>query len=212
MNTKFATLYNKLSQEREELFKTNNKEESMTQQSDKDSTDINIIMARFEKTGQLPQVNVQGIHGDFTGITDFHDAQQRILAAKEAFEEIPATIRDRFNNDPVEFVKFAENPDNIDALREMGLATPSPQQENDNTTSPMATPSYPYYGDNDNGTEERQSRTIRTGDVLRDREIESTRGTREGAPEGRTALRQPEAVRTPGAGESRPGGRLPAGR
>lgn len=118
----FRTAYNFKT---EEDFSTHNTEESMTQQDDANETDINVIVARFTKTGQLPQLQAAPLSGDFTTALDFRECQERLHAANMAFAEIPAKIRSRFNNDPAEFIEFASNKDNLDELRKLGLANPA---------------------------------------------------------------------------------------
>ena len=48
----------------------------------------------------------------------------QINQAKEEFLNIPSEIREKFQNDAGQFFKFASNPDNIQELRELGLANP----------------------------------------------------------------------------------------
>ena len=45
-----------------------------------------------------------------------------IVQADQAFMELPADVRLRFNNDAGSFVDFASDPDNLDEMRELGLA------------------------------------------------------------------------------------------
>lgn len=49
---------------------TNCSGESKTKQSHRDSTDINNIIAQFDRTGQLPQARRQGYYGDVSGMND----------------------------------------------------------------------------------------------------------------------------------------------
>lgn len=42
---------------------------------------------------------------------------------KKSFMTLPASVRERFANDPGEFLKFAEDPANLDEMVDMGLAT-----------------------------------------------------------------------------------------
>ncbi len=103
---------------------------SLTQASFQDECDINNVMKRFEKTGVLTHENqAKPQFGDFSGYADYHESMNRILAAQDAFMQIPATIRAQFHNDPGEFLEFAENPENIDELVEMGLAEPKPTSQ-----------------------------------------------------------------------------------
>lgn len=99
---------------------------SMAKQSFKGECDINTIMKRFEKDAVLEHVsNVQGRYGDFTAMPgDFQEAMALVTNAREMFLTIPARIRERFHNDPGEFLDFAQDPENESQLRELGLLPP----------------------------------------------------------------------------------------
>lgn len=106
---------------------------SLTQQSQREDADINTIVKRFGLTGTLPQNVRVPEYGDFDGINDYHTAMNAVTAAQSAFNQLPAGIRARFDNDPAKFHDYAVNPENIDGLREMGLAKPKePNQETKN--------------------------------------------------------------------------------
>ncbi|QXP08295.1 MAG: internal scaffolding protein [Arizlama microvirus] len=123
---KFATAYT-LKEEREKAWATDNKEPTMTQKADASETDINVIMAKYQKTGQLPKVLTTPLFGDFTNAPDYREAVEAVNAANEAFMEIPAKIRMRFGNDPGEFMKFASDPANRDELSKLGLTREPPK-------------------------------------------------------------------------------------
>lgn len=95
---------------------------SKTVQADAEDADINVIVRRFGLTGQMPQNVRAPQYGDFDGITDYHSAMNAISAANSAFNQMPADVRARFQNDPALFVDFCSDPANLSALREMGLA------------------------------------------------------------------------------------------
>ena len=98
-------------------------EETLTQQHMAEACDINNIMARYEETGLLDHVNqYQGDYGDFTVMPDFHTAMNKIRDAEEMFMTLPSKVREKFNNNPGEFVEFATNKDNLDAMADLGLA------------------------------------------------------------------------------------------
>jgi phage internal scaffolding protein len=42
--------------------------------------------------------------------------------AEESFYRLPSKVRMKFDNDPLDFIDFASNPDNLDEMRELGLA------------------------------------------------------------------------------------------
>lgn len=96
---------------------------SLTQQSQMQEADINVIVERFGVTGHIPILNREALDPDaFHDVLTFQDAQNAVRAAEEAFMQIPPHIRAKFMNNPGVFVEFASDPKNLDALREMGLA------------------------------------------------------------------------------------------
>lgn len=98
---------------------------SMTDQSFGEECDINNLMARYQKTGLLPQHPGQEMrYLDLTDMPSFQDAMDMMLRAEEAFMALPAVVRREFDNDPGKFVGFAEDPENLGKLREWGLAPP----------------------------------------------------------------------------------------
>ena len=73
-------------------------------QSFRDSTDINVILKRFE-LGDVSVLNVQrGCYGDFSNapktLSDFLNAQ---IKASNIFEKLPAAVKASFNNDVNQF-------------------------------------------------------------------------------------------------------------
>lgn len=97
-------------------------DDSLTIQSSKDESDINVIVDRFTKTGTMPQLMMPPLNADFDAVFDFQDAMNLTRAAKESFDAMPAKVRTRFNNDPAAFVDFCSDQDNIDEMRKLGLA------------------------------------------------------------------------------------------
>lgn len=102
-------------------------EKTLVQQSSRDETDINRIMAKYEKTGVLTHVaRYAGQYGDFSGVPDYKAGMEIVMAADDMFMSLPAKIRDRFNNDPAQFIEFATDEKNQDEMRSMGLAPKAP--------------------------------------------------------------------------------------
>lgn len=101
-----------------------------TKQAFKAECDINTIMKRYEKTGIVDHVaRFGGRYGDYLGAVDYHTAMNEVTKAQEMFLSLPARVRARFGNDPGQFVEFALNPENLDELRELGLAPPREREE-----------------------------------------------------------------------------------
>ncbi len=97
-------------------------EDSRAKQAMSEECDINNIMAKYASQGLLTHVNQhQGHYGDLPGVVDYHDALNSVLAAREAFATLPSSIRNRFNNEPAEFLAFVQDEDNMEEMEEMGL-------------------------------------------------------------------------------------------
>lgn len=121
---KFATAYSK--QESKGLVCD---EPSMTKQQFQKECDINNIIAKFQKTGVLEhQSKFAPRYSEYTP-ENLADALFIITEANSMFEELPAVIRERFNNSPAEFLQFVQDPDNEAEMIELGLAESRPGVE-----------------------------------------------------------------------------------
>lgn len=90
--------------------------------------DVNEIMKRYQRTNELTHVNnMAAQYGDFSDVLDYKDGVDRINHANALFMELPARIRDMFNNDPAKFIDYATDGNNQEELRKMGLAPPLPE-------------------------------------------------------------------------------------
>lgn len=101
-------------------------EPTRTQQQFKEECDINTIVRRFGVTGQVPTTLAPPMQGDFTAALDFRQSMDLIVAAREAFMELPSQVRKRFHHDPAEFVEFCSDKDNLQEARKLGIAMPEP--------------------------------------------------------------------------------------
>lgn len=98
---------------------------SKTKQSAKDECDINKIMARFQRTGLIDFVNDnQPQYNDISGL-DYQEAMQIVASARSMFEELPSSMRTRFDNDPQKLLEFLEDPANRQEGVAIGLINPS---------------------------------------------------------------------------------------
>lgn len=99
---------------------------SLTKQAFKDDVDVNVIVERFARSGEFPVFDpAQFTWGDATGF-DFRAALDVVNAAQAAFDQMPAKIRNRFGNDPRQFVDFCSDVENKPELERLGLlAKPS---------------------------------------------------------------------------------------
>lgn len=100
--------------------------EGRTREEFAEDCDINVIMARYEKTGVISHNSPrEPRYVDFTEIPDnLQEALTMLDDAKASFMELPASVRREFDNDPMQFVEYASDPSNLDQMREWGLAPP----------------------------------------------------------------------------------------
>lgn len=100
-----------------------------TKQAQAAECDINAIMRRHLAGGGISHLNTrEAFYGDFANIEDYQGSMQRIRAAQERFDALPARVRDHCRNDPAELVKMALDPDRVGEMIELGLL-PKPKEE-----------------------------------------------------------------------------------
>lgn len=99
---------------------------SLTVQSDMADTLIPNIFAQHGLDA-LAMNKRAPIFGDFTDSpTDLQEAYNRILDAQVKFFELPATVRERFGNDPMQLLAFLSVPGNRPEAEKLGLVNVSP--------------------------------------------------------------------------------------
>lgn len=92
-------------------------EPTLVQQQFADEVDVNTIVRRFGITREMPFGTAEGVYADFSGVTDYQSALDKISDARERFMGLPPDVRERFNNDPGELIEFAQrvSPEEFDA-------------------------------------------------------------------------------------------------
>jgi len=111
-------------------------EPELVQQHLQDEVDINTIVRRFGMTPEIPDWKARGVYGDFTGISDFESAVEKIRSVSEQFMRLSPTVREKFENDPGKLVAYAESvtPEEFDAM----LAPPVPVEPLAPVSAPVA--------------------------------------------------------------------------
>lgn len=99
---------------------------SLTKQEFKAECDINNILRRYKKTMKMDflsqyQGYLDGRFGDVSFATDYQSSLAMIDEARGVFEAMPATLRARFNNDPMQLVIFLGNTANRQEAEQLGL-------------------------------------------------------------------------------------------
>lgn len=97
-----------------------------------DECDINTILNKYMKTGELGDPARQALakYGDWSDFPkDYKESLDIAREAHDLFFQLPAKLRDKFNNDPNEYLDYATNPNNLESMVELGLATKRKQPE-----------------------------------------------------------------------------------
>lgn len=107
-------------------IKTKVGEESLTEQSHAADCDVNNIMKKYARTGLVTHARDGEMQFfDCTTVTEYQDACNLVIDAKALFDELPAELRARFDNDPIGLLEFIADPGNEEEARELGLIEPS---------------------------------------------------------------------------------------
>ncbi len=129
------------------------KGEKRAKQEFKQDADINSIMKKFQKTGAIDHVSKHQPQYGFASGQTLHEALSTVATAQSMFEELPSSLRVKFNNRPQEFLEFIQNPDNNDEAIKLGLALSTEAQANvpDETPTPPAPPAVSEGGEGAEG-------------------------------------------------------------
>ncbi len=93
-----------------------------TRQSMRDECDINLIMAKYAKTGFIDHLSRHGTDYGFANSVTFHEAMNVVSKADQMFQDLPSSARNRFHGDPAEFLDFVADPANLPEMVKLGLA------------------------------------------------------------------------------------------
>lgn len=100
---------------------------SLTQQQFKDECDvvkqIKRLARHLDYTGEtLSEYSQKGaMYGDFSEIPDFLTYNKQVCDAKQRFDLLPNSIRERFNNSPERLFEFLLDENNRDEAVKLGL-------------------------------------------------------------------------------------------
>lgn len=98
-----------------------------TKQEMKDETDLNIVLARYgytpDKALSTTRFDLKRIQEvtNFVGMPTFREIVDNVHNAKEAFNALPAKIRQHFHNNPAALWAAANDPDRADELVKLGI-------------------------------------------------------------------------------------------
>jgi len=93
-----------------------------TRQSSRDECDINMIMAKYQRTGAVDHLSKHGARYDFCDGLTFHDAMNTVKDAESMFADLPSSLRTRFV-EPGDFLDFVQDEANVDEMVVLGIAS-----------------------------------------------------------------------------------------
>jgi hypothetical protein len=101
--------------------------DGMTKQSFKDSTDINKMLKKAQKTGTFSHLikYPAAVYGEFEGY-DLLEAYRMVGKATTIFNDLPSEVRREFQGDAFAFAKYASDPANRARLGELLPAIAAP--------------------------------------------------------------------------------------
>lgn len=99
-----------------------------TQQQFAGETDINKIIAGFEKTGMVKHLNEkEPFYGDVSELVGYHECLNKVHEAQAVFMGMDARVRERFKNDPNEMIEFLDDPRNLKEAVALGMVVERPE-------------------------------------------------------------------------------------
>lgn len=95
--------------------------ESLTEQAHAAGADINAIMRRAERTGEVLVTDARPMYGDFSSVGDYQSALEAVRTAQAAFMSLDPAVRERFANDPGRLLEFLSDEGNRAEAEKLGL-------------------------------------------------------------------------------------------
>lgn len=91
-------------------------------------TDLNYLISKYKPDELAAYIAARNVHRreilghDFSQELSLQEAQNVIVRSRQAFEDLPEDIKSKFKNH-VEFIKFIDNPANVDKMIQLGILT-----------------------------------------------------------------------------------------
>jgi len=92
-----------------------------TRQEFKQECDINYILSQYELGYEITHINEAAPQYMDCSAETFREHMDYIAGAFSMFEELPAKLRARFDNDPAEFLDFCSQEKNRPEMAQLGL-------------------------------------------------------------------------------------------
>lgn len=111
---------------------------SRTKQADARTTDVNVMVANYRRTGQIAINPKEPRYGDFSAAVTLESAFQAVKDAEAEFMKLPAKVRALAGNNPVTLLEMLADEGATAALIEAGLPVKKPATEDTGTTTETA--------------------------------------------------------------------------
>lgn len=100
----------------------NSGKQLVTKQHFKAECDIHNILRQYQRTGIIQHISRQSAaYADLPDHVDYQQALHIQMQAEEAFASLPSVVRDKFSNDPGQFLAALSDPSHKDYLTEVGI-------------------------------------------------------------------------------------------
>lgn len=149
MGSPFHHRYNRAPRQSVSFLKDGKPQPGRTKQSFKEECDVNLIVAKAQKTGVLPMKG-NPLYGDFSEVPEYQEALETVRVAGDQFRGLPAHMRERFENDPAQFLRFVSDPSNAGEMAKLGLMKPEAVERV--KAAKVKKNSTPHKGGSDEGT------------------------------------------------------------
>lgn len=121
---------------------------SRVQKQFQQETDINAIMAKYQKTGEITHLtNKIARYADVSFQADYQTIQNAKIEVDNNFAMLPSKLRERFNNNPANLLGFLSVNENLEEAISLGLidkkpmaTPPEPSNEKSKKTPKTETP------------------------------------------------------------------------
>ncbi len=107
-------------------IKTKQSTKGGAKQSFKKECDINEIMKKYQKTGAVAHFNKMSARYEDVSPIDFKQAMDTITSTQQMFEALPSTLRNKFHEDPAEFLDFVQDDKNKQEMISLGMIDERP--------------------------------------------------------------------------------------
>lgn len=135
MHNEISTRKNRYKSKRVVTIIAANEGDFPVEQQHKEKVDVNNIIKKYQQNLPITHLNRnRGVYADLSLMTDYQGMLDAVSQAQKAFNDLPANLRSRFQNDPEQLLNFLQDSKNKEEAIKLGLINPTdPLNTNDQT-------------------------------------------------------------------------------